>query len=201
LSKLFPFSGIAAFGLFFLFTTYLGFLTPEYSAVTQTVSEIGSIGSAFELEYKLCMYFVCLLLILFYFSVKKHSNTQRISKLPSYVILIFSLSETAMFSYPAPHEFHNIFGTISMVGWLFPLAIAISWRASDHESWLIYICYILFVANLASIYWMLSPIGVPENNPMAGIAQRTSFFTLYIGFSVAGLSIYKTDEIHNNLSK
>jgi len=201
INRLLPFSGVAACGFFFMFTGILGFLTPEYSIVTQTVSEIGSINSIFELEYKLCMYFVCMLLMLFYYSLLKHSNTQKISKAPSYIVLIFSLSEIAMFTYPAPHEFHNMFGSISMIGWLFPLVIAISWRSSPHGSWLVTACYILFVTNLASIYWMLSPINLPENNPLAGIAQRISFLMLYMSFGVVGIAIYQTEKMYNNSSK
>lgn len=183
-----------ACGLFFLFTTYLGFVTPDYSMVTQTVSEIGRVGSALELEYQLYMYVVCITLMLFCYALFKHANAHKISTLPAYLVLIFTLSEVAMFSYPTPHELHNVFGSLSMFGWFFPLVVAIAWRKSQHWAWLKPLCYALFIVNLASIYWMLSPINLPVDNPLAGIAQRFSFFMLYLSFSLVGFSVYKTDQ-------
>jgi hypothetical protein len=135
--------------------------------------------------------------MLFYYAALKHANSQKISKAPSFVVLIFCLSEIAMFSYPTPHELHNVFGSLSMVGWFFPLIVAISWQGTAHSPWFSYICYILFIANLAAIYWMLSPIDVAEDNPFAGIAQRISFLTLYVVFGVVGFSIYTVDKMPN----
>lgn len=130
-----------------------------------------------------------------------HAKNHKLSKAPSLVVLLFSFFEVAMFSYPTPHELHNVFGSLSMVGWFFPLAVAISWRGSPHSPQLNSICYTLFIINLAVIYWMLSPINVAEDNPLAGIAQRASFFALYVSFGVVGFSVYKVDKMYNNLSK
>ncbi len=87
-----------------------------------------------------------------------------------------------------------MFGTISMVGWLLPLVVAISWRGASNKKWLISLCYFLLVVNLATIYWMLSPIGVAEDNEFAGVAQRSCFLALYISFTVIGVVIYRENK-------
>jgi hypothetical protein len=188
---LLPNFGLLACVIFFVSTAYLGYSTPGYDVVAQTISEIGSKGALFQLEFRLAMYVVCLLLAAFSFEVFRYAKHENISKAPAYVIFLFTIFEIGMFTYVSPHDLHNTFGSLSMVGWLLPIVVAISWRNLSVGRWFQPICYVLFIVNLTTIYWMLSPIGVDENNELAGIAQRVCFLALYISFSFVGMVVYR----------
>ena len=115
-------------GLGFIATwLVLGALLANYNPVTQTISEIGEKGSAFEVPYKIANLIVAGCFLLFFHGVYRFSAARQLSLVPAFMLGFFALTQLGVSTFESPNPLHNLFGISSMLGFFTPLALAITW--------------------------------------------------------------------------
>lgn len=113
------------------------------------------------------VFYACSLLIfasgIFRMAVQRGAPT-----LPAYLIGYYALTQLGIAVFATPHPLHNIFGLLSMLGYLAPLALAFTWRHAGPHS-LIVFSYLLGLIVLAAIV-----LGLSELFPQSGLWQLVS---------------------------
>jgi hypothetical membrane protein len=166
--------GLIAATTFVVASTVLGALLPNYDAVTQTISEIGEKGSPFETVFKAVSLFVAGCFLLFAFGVYRFSKKRRASLVPAALLGFFASMELGVFIFESPHPWHNVFGILSIAGFLAPLTLAITWPSAPDLPALRPLSAIAAVFLIVAIGLNLSPLFVPIPfiNEHIGLVQR-----------------------------
>ncbi|MBT8321466.1 MAG: DUF998 domain-containing protein, partial [Eudoraea sp.] len=113
----------------FIFGTLIfGQQLEGYSAVSQTVSEIGQKGSPLYIPWQLFTIGTGCLLILFAVGLISFAKKRKLSIVPALFILVYGLSHFTMGFFPSPHALHNVFGLSMIVGYFSPLMFALYWK-------------------------------------------------------------------------
>ena len=127
--------GLIAGATFVAASTILGALLPDYDPVTQTISEIGRVGSPYETVFKIINLFVAACFVLFALGIYRYSKERRLSVIPAAMLGYYGVMQLGVFIFEAPHPWHNLFGIASVLGYFAPFALAVSWpRASGLTS-------------------------------------------------------------------
>jgi len=152
--------------IFFFGVLGLSLLIPGYSHVHQDISTIGRIGSPQRIPFSIVFIFYACSLLIFasgIFNVAGHAGT---SKLPAYLVAFMAFTQIGIAIFATPHPFHNIFGIASMVGFLAPIAMAVSWRGAVYARTLVVVSYVLGFLVLVSII-----VGLSELYPQSQLWQ------------------------------
>jgi len=113
--KLLPLGWLCA-ALMILGTLVLGFLLPEYKLVSNTISEIGEIGTPFYYQYKILDTLGAFLFLLFAIGVYLFSTKYQLSRVPAIFLICFAMSNIFASFFPTPHPLHNVFGILFLCG-------------------------------------------------------------------------------------
>jgi hypothetical protein len=90
-------------GLGFIATwLVLGALLANYNPVTQTISEIGEKGSAFEVPYKIANLIVAGCFLLFFHGVYRFSAARQLSLVPAFMLDFFALTQLGVSAFESP---------------------------------------------------------------------------------------------------
>jgi len=168
--------GPVAAAIFFGGVVCLAFLIPGYSHVHQSISAIGKLGTPLRVPFALVIACYAFSLLFFASGIFRTAAERTAPRLPAYLIGYYALTQLGIAVFATPHPFHNIFGLLSMFGYLTPLALAITWKRVGPYS-LIVISYVLGLIVLVSIVLALSEL-LPQLglwqlvSPYPGLVQR-----------------------------
>ena len=171
-------------GTGFIFgTLILGYMLPDYDLVSQTVSEIGELGSPLESTFRTFSFAIAILLTVFSVSLITYSRKNSLSIVPGILLLTFGLAEFGIGLFPSPHPLHNVFGLSLTIGYLSPLFFFLLWknRLGNRFKW---ISLLVFILVILGIFLNLSPAFAPDLYPLEfyGLVQRFLLYTFY-GYS------------------
>jgi len=162
-------------GLIFISVTLLlGKYLPGYNSFSQTVSEIGQVGSQFQLPYTLMLLSVCLFGLIFSYKAWGFTKKHSLSKAPIILIASFALLDAGFAFYPSPEPMHNIIGVLHLPAYFSPLVVAITWKRYFTEQQLTNFSGLAFLSILLFIMLNLSPMFAPKLIPVEyyGVMQR-----------------------------
>ena len=175
---------------FFLGTLVFGFALDNYSFVSQTISEIGSMNSPFRFQFQIFKILIASLILILSVLVLKYARRNNLSMIPGILLLCFGLSDLGLALFPTPHPLHNVFGLSMTLGYLSPLFFALLWpnAASDHFK---RVSLVFFLLILIGILLNLSPAFKPDLFPLNyyGLVQRFLVFTMFIYIAYLGKTI------------
>jgi hypothetical membrane protein len=152
-------------GLLFFGTVYaLAIAVPGYSHVSDTVSEIGQVGSPVERLFQVAMLAVDLCIVAFGLGLFYFARSHEASIVPAALVAYFGLMEIGLHVFPSPHPLHNVFG-LSLTSAL----VNVSWLAT--------------ALILISIFLNISPLFTRDLFPLEyyGIVQRSAH-VLFFGW-------------------
>jgi len=188
--------GPVAAVLFFLGVAGLPFMIPGYSPISQTVSEIGEVGSPARIPFTvlLCTVAACVLV----FSVGLHRFARRAerSSIPAYLTGSLAFSAIGVGFFAFPHPLHNLFGESEIIGYQAPLALVLAWgrlplaRPMVRFSWIM--VGVVWLAIAVNLLPVLRPAGIwPHIRPAFGLIQRSLFVSWFIWSAGTGLLLHR----------
>jgi hypothetical membrane protein len=192
--------------LFIAGTLAIGTMTPGYSHVRQTVSELGKVGSPGRFAFSALLCLVATCLVIFATAVARAHRKLGCSTLPTYfvVALAISCAGVGLFSYP--HPLHNIFGLSETIGLQAPLVAAlVCWRTSRAKqiSKFSIIMYAVVLSAIAiNLIPLVRPAGLwPLMRPFFGIVQRFLFLSWFVWCAGYGMLLLQVGRADNSLHR
>ena len=182
-------AGALAPALFFSGIALLAAQLPDYSHVSQTVSEIGRMGSPMQTAWTVMNLAVALCFALFAIGLYGVARSVKLSPLPAYFMASFAISCAGLAWFSSPHPLHNIFGLSCLIGYFSPLVLAICWRKQASLRSLNRFSLVSFVLVLVAIGFNLAPAFSASLYPLEyyGLAQR-ALFVVFHGLWCLGTS-------------
>lgn len=177
-------------GLLFFATVYMLALSVSgYSHVSDTVSEIGQIGSPVEQSYQIAMLIVDASLVALGIAFISFARSRNAPILPAVLIAYFGFIQMGLHIYPSPHSLHNVFGLLLIFGYMAPLALAISWRKFGVLREIVQTSWIVAILLFVSIFLNISPLFTRDLYPLEyyGLVQRSSLLLIFGWFAGIGI--------------
>jgi hypothetical protein len=181
--------GPAAALAFGLGVTWLGVATPDYSAVSQTISELGPQGGKGRRALAGINLIIALAAVVFACGLASIARQAAWTITPAYFVGLYALLAAGLAAFPSGHPLHNVFGllqTLPFVG--APLSVALGWRGLGvltPISWAALGLIIVAMAlNLAPAF---SPRLGKAFAPVYGLLQRSLFVAWYGWCAILGL--------------
>lgn len=178
-------------GIGFIFgTLILGYQLPDYDLVSQTVSEIGQLGSPLQNTFRIFSFVISILLIIFSLSLISFSRKNSLSILPAIMLLTFGLAEFGIGVFPSPHPLHNVFGLSLTIGYLSPLFFFLLWKDSLGKRFK-WISLWIFILVIIGIFLNLTPAFAPELYPLEyyGLVQRFLLYSFYAYLAYLSITV------------
>ena len=177
--------GPGAVLVFIAGTLTIGALTPGYSSIRQTVSELGEVGSPGQFAFSALLCLVAACLAICANAVAGSLRKLGCSTLPAYFVaaMAFSCAGVGIFSFP--HPLHNIFGMSETLGLQAPLVAALVCRNQPRAKQIVVFSFIMYVVVVLAIAINLIPLVRPTNlwpfiKPFFGVVQRSLFASWFI---------------------
>jgi Protein of unknown function (DUF998) len=184
--------GPAAALAFGLGVTWLGVATPGYSAVRQTISELGPQGGKGRRALaglNLIIALAEVVLACGLVSVARHAPW---TTAPAYFVGLYAVLAAGLAAFPSGHPLHNVVGllqTFPFVG--APLSVALGWRGLGvltPISWAaLGLLVVAMALNLAPAF---SPRLGKTFAPVYGLLQRSIFVAWYGWCAILGLLLF-----------
>jgi len=195
MKKLLPLGWIVPI-IFILGSLTFGSFLQEYSFVSQTISEIGEMGSPFQKQWFFFDLSINILMFLFVTGLIRFAKANELSMIPCICLLVYSLANFGALIFVSPHPYHNIFGALNIVGYLSPLIFFIYWKnqiAATFRGISLFVFIILILGTVLN----LNPIFDPLLFPMEyyGLAQRLVVFTFLLYCAYLSISAIKFSRI------
>jgi hypothetical protein len=175
---------------------YLARAIPKYSYVSQTVSEIGEVGSPVRIPFAILLCCIATCIAVFAWGVRAQAMAVGDSQIVSYLIgfMAFSCAGVGIFAFP--HPLHNVFGISELIGYQAPLALALTWRRHPRARFLVRMSWILYVIICVAIALNLSSMNTggvvwAHVKPFYGLAQRTLFGVWFGWCAIIGFWLYR----------
>jgi hypothetical membrane protein len=172
----------------------LALLIPGYSHVSQTVSEIGEIGSPARLPFALMLGCVAVCILVFASAVRDVLVAAHYPLLSAYLIAFMALPAVGIGVFAYPHPAHNIFGMSELIGYQAPLVFALTWRRDPRAKTLVMISWIFFALIWGAIALNLTPFAAhlwAYVKPVHGLAQRALFAAWFGWCAVLGTLLFR----------
>jgi hypothetical membrane protein len=151
--------GLVAAAVFVLGVAGLALMVPGYSAVRQTVSEIGEVGSPARTSFTAMLCSVAGCLVIFASAVRDVSIQARHSPAAAYLIAAVAVSVAGVGVFSFPHPLHNVFGISELIGYQAPIAFAYAWRRDSRAralvtfSWIMSgVVWVTILLNLTTLH-------------------------------------------------
>jgi hypothetical membrane protein len=188
--------GVAAAAAFTLNFLVLGALLPHYDPVSQTISELGERGSPFEATFRVVTLIVAICLCLFTIGLFHFSLSRGYSVAPAILFAVYPVAEVGLSIFESPHPLHNVFGISSMVGFLSPLAVALTWTRNPQLRRTRYLSMAAGFLLLIEIGLNLSPLFVNFGKSdyirtHYGAIQRSLYFTFYGWLAYLAIMLFR----------
>lgn len=165
--------GILIAFLFIAGSGTLGYLLDNYSFISQTLSEIGSMSSPMKLPFQILKVLVSLLTLAFSFVLLQIAKERKLSIIPPLFLLLFGLSDLGLALFPTPHPWHNIFGLSLTLGYMSPLLFGLLWSTKVTVNFR-GISLVFFAMIALGIFLNLSPMFKPDLYPLQYYGDRKS---------------------------
>jgi hypothetical membrane protein len=184
-------------------TFALGHVTPGYSQVRQTVSELGEAGTVGQLPFTglLCTVAACLMI----YSIGIASSLSKLghSVLPAYFVFSMAASCAGVGMFSFPHPLHNVFGLSETIGLQAPLAAAFASRNDPRARSLTRFCVLMYAVVLFAIAINLVPVVRPANiwahiRPYFGVIQRSLFASWFIWCATYAILLMRVAQSSSN---
>lgn len=177
--------GPAAALLFFAGIFVIALMTPGYSQVRQTVSELGEVGSPWQAVFSALLCLVALCLIIFASGVARTMRACGHATLPAWLVAALAISSAGVGLFSFPHPLHNVFGMSELIGYQAPLAAAMVCRGDRRARRLVVFSGVMYVAVLLAIAANLVTLDRHgelwhQVQPFYGIVQRLLFGTWFV---------------------
>lgn len=166
---------------------------PDYSALRQTVSEIGEIGSPMRWPFAAMLAVVALGLFVFASGVWKARRVGSgiAAALTTFCIAWMGVAAAAIGWLAHPHPLHNVFGISQILAYQAPLLFAIAWRNDASARAAVLFSIAMYVLTVASLGFNLAVIFGDEAlwdavEPVYGLVQRSLFACFFLWCAGAG---------------
>jgi len=179
----------------------VGLITPDYSHVRQTVSELGEVGSPGQVAFSVLLCLVAACLIVFARAVAQSLRASGYSALPAYLLGAMAVSTAGVGLFAFPQPLHNIFGISETVGYQAPLVAALVCRTDPRAkpikvfSLTMYVVVLLAIA--ANLMALIRPADIwSQIKPFFGVVQRSLFASWFIwctGYAVLLMRMRRSD--------
>jgi len=178
----------------------LALTIPGYSAVRQTVSEIGEVGSPARIPFAVLLCAVAACLLLFASAVASWSKRRAQPRWAALFIAFMAApaAGVGIFAYPDP--LHNLFGMSELVGYQAPLVLALTWRKTPQDR-----AIVRFSAIMAGVVWVAILANLTTFHrsgalwasigPIYGLVQRALFASWFIWCAGVGLLLLKAQSM------
>jgi hypothetical membrane protein len=176
---------------------FLALAVPGYSAVRQTVSEIGEVGSPARIPFSvlLCMVSACLLI--FAAAVRDRSRASGRAQWAAYFIGLMAVSAAGVGIFAFPLPLHNVFGMSELFGYQAPLVFAITWRRDGAVKHLVQFSWLMFVVVWLALAVNMSSLAAHSAmwefvKPVRGLVQRSLFAAWFCWVAVLGVALWRS---------
>ena len=199
ISRLCLWAGLLAIALYVVTVVVLGLLTPQYSHVTNLVSDLGRIESPYHMAFGILLGTVGVLFVLssvgFFDGVRTISGNLMLSIAIGVAVGAIGVGLIISAIFPLPDARHGGFG-LARLFFLVPLLVAIAtWKKTDLSSFKVF--------NLGSFIAMLASIPIfrffIENGQM-GFGQRITVFIMYGWFTITSYYFLRFADEKNQVS-
>jgi len=182
-------AGPVAALVFGLGSAWLGLIRPGYSAVRQTISELGPLGEKGRASLAALNLLIALCSVAFAGGLYSVAIETASTIYPAYFVALYAVLAAGLAAFPSGHRLHNMFGllqTFPFVG--APLAVALSWRGEGVVATVSWVALVLLVAAMAlNLAPAFSPRLGKALAPVYGLLQRSLFVTWYAWFAALGV--------------
>ena len=186
-------SGPVTAMLFCLGVTCLGLTRPGYSAVRQTISELGPVGESGRVSLATLNLIAALGALMFAGGLLSIARQSALPSLPAYLVGFYAAPVVGLVAFPSGRPLHNVFGllqTVSFVG--APWAVASSWRLEGAA--VVAISWIALALMVCAIVFNLAP-GFSKRiattlEPIYGVVQRAIFVTWHGWCAAIGVLLF-----------
>ena len=159
----------------------IGVITPGYSHVRQTVSELGEAGSPGQVAFSVLLCLVATCLIIFASAVARSLRVSGQSTLPAYFLGAMAISTAGVGVFSFPHPLHNVFGISEMVGYQAPLVAALVSNSKRVKVFSIIMYVAVLLAIAINLVALVRPEGIwSQIKPFFGVVQRSLFASWFI---------------------
>jgi hypothetical membrane protein len=177
--------GPVAVLLFLVGTFAIGLMTPGYSHVRQTVSELGEVGAPGQLAFSVLLCAVAACLIVYAGAIARSLRALGHSVLPAYFVGAMAISCAGVGVFAFPHPLHNLFGLSETVGLQAPLIAALVFRKDPRARPAAQFSAVMYVLVVLAIAINLIPLLRPADlwadiKPAFGIVQRSLFASWFL---------------------
>jgi hypothetical membrane protein len=182
-------SGLIGAVIFITTTLTLGALLPEYSSISRTVSEIGRVGSPFQIFYTAMDVVVGCSIIIYAWSLQIYSSKKIVKSVLAFCLFIYGCGTIGLGIYPTPHPYHNIAGMSLILAYFAPLFAAIA-ATETSQRW---ISLSAFIWVLFFMALNLSPMFAPELYPLElyGLMQRALLYGYLIWLALHSIQHFR----------
>lgn len=182
----------------------IGSISPGYSQVSQTVSELGEVGSPGQVPFAIVLCIVALTLLLFARAVAQNLIVLGRSTVPAFFLAAMAVSTAGVGVFAFPMPLHNIFGMSETIGYQAPLFAAIACGSDARLRKAKMFSIAMYVVVLLAIGINLLALIRPEEiwaiiKPFFGVVQRTLFASWFLW--CAGYAMYLMQAIRLNVSR
>ena len=186
--------GLIAFIIFACVVGLLPSMLPGYSSITQTVSEIGELGSPARLPFAALLCVIAACILIFASALRDVSGELGRSSVAAWLTGCMAVSVAGVGIFAYPHPLHNVFGLSELIGYQAPWVLALAWRRLPRTrsvvafSWLMAaVVWCAIIANLATLdrggaLWRME-------EPIYGIIQRLLFVSWFVWLAGTGLML------------
>jgi len=163
----------------------VGLVTPDYSHVRQTVSELGEVGSPGQVAFSVLLCLIAACLIIFAGAVAHSLRELGHSTLPAWFLGAMAISSAGVGRFAYPEPLHNIFGMSETVGYQAPLVAALVCKTDPRAKRIKAFSIVMYVAVLLAIAINLVALVRPAEiwsqiKPFFGVVQRSLFASWFI---------------------
>lgn len=170
---------------------------PGYSAVRQTVSEIGEVTSPMRVEFAALLWLVAFCVLVFavgLLAVARRSGRGALGVFAALCAGWMSVAAAAIgwFAYPEP--LHNVFGMSQLIAYQAPLLYALAWRRPPRVAvGFSILMYVLTVASVALNLYAIADTGAfwDAVAPYYGLLQRSLFACFFVWCAGAGWLLWQ----------
>jgi len=177
--------GPAAGLVFGVGVTWLGLARPGYSAVRQTVSELGPLGGPGRISLAALNLVVALCSLIFACGLAAVARPL----LPALFMALYAVLVIGLAAFPSQHRVRNVFGLLQTIPFIgAPLAVALGWRGDGAAAALSWVALVLLILGMAlNLAPAFSPRLAKALAPVYGLVQRSLFIAWYAWCAALGL--------------
>ena len=172
---------------------------PGYSAVRQTVSEIGEVGSPARVPFAVLLCATAACLLVFASGLADWARPRGRSRWPALFIALMAAPAAGVGLFAYPHPLHNLFGVGELIGYQAPLVLALTWRRTPEDR-----TVVRFSAFMAGAVWLAVLANLTtfhrsgalwtEIRPYYGLVQRSLFAAWFVWCAGLGLLLRRGAE-------